>query len=247
MEPRNEKDLEYALADIITAKPHEIRIGRKVLRFYPVTLAKTFVLRRWMDALKIDVNLLQKSPYVECLRLVETQRDIITEILAVHSSPNTRKDLHDSRSRSVRRNLLASVKQEHLAALLLTMLTQDKTEELTDYLGIRSEHERLMEVLDVKREYSKNNLNFGGKSIFGAFIGQLKEMGYSDEEILFEHGYSYLRLMLADKVTSVYLSDEEMENLPQRAGGTLLDGETDEDMDQLASLIKAGGVKKPQK
>ena len=131
MEPRNEKNLEYALTDIITAKPHEIRIGRKVLRFYPVTLAKTFVLRRWMDALKIDVNLLQKSPYVECLRLVGTQRDIITEILAVHSSPNTRKDLHDSRSRSVRRNLLASVKQEHLAALLLTMLTQDKTEELT--------------------------------------------------------------------------------------------------------------------
>lgn len=246
MEPRNERDLEYALADIITAKPHDIRIGRKVLRFYPVTLAKAFVLRRWMDALKMDVNLLHKSPYIECLRLVETQRDIVTEILAVHSSPNTRNDLHDSHARSVRRNLLASVKQEHLAGLLLTMLTQDKTEELTDYLGLRSEHERLMEALHVKREVSKNNLNFGGKSIFGGFIGQLKEMGYSDEEILFEHGYSYLRLMLADEVTSVYLSDKELENLPQSAGGTLLDGETDEDLNQLESLIKAGGVKKRQ-
>lgn len=246
MEPRNEKDLEYTLADIITAKPHEIRIGRKVLRFYPVTLAKTFVLRRWMDALDIDANILKTNPYIECLRLVETQHDIISEILAIHSAPNTRRDLHDSHSRSVRRNLLSSVKQEHLAGLLLTMLTQDQTEELTDYLGLRNEHERLMEALDVKRKDSKNNLNFGGKSIFGGFIGQLKEMGYTDDEILFEHGYSYLRLMLADRVTSVYLTDEELEDLPQSAGGTLLDGEADTDLNQLESLIKAGGVKKSQ-
>lgn len=246
MNEQNERELDHALADIITAKPHEIRIGRKTLRLYPVTLAKTFVLRRWMDALEIDASLLKVNPYVECLRLAETQREKVSEILAVHSAPNTQKDLHDSRNRAMRRNLFASVKTEHLAGLLMAVLTQDKTEELTQYLGLSAEHERLAEVLKVKREGDKNNLSFGGKSIFGAFIGQLKEMGYTDEEILFERSYSYLRLMLADKTTSIYLNDEELENLPQSAGGTLLDGDDDSDMDVLAALIKQGGEKKPQ-
>lgn len=246
MNEQNERELDHALADIITAKPHEIRIGRKTLRLYPVTLAKTFVLRRWMDALEIDASLLKVNPYVECLRLAETQREKVSEILAVHSAPNTQKDLHDSRNRAMRRNLFASVKTEHLAGLLMAVLTQDKTEELTQYLGLSAEHERLAEVLKVKREGDKNNLSFGGKSIFGAFIGQLKEMGYTDEEILFERSYSYLRLMLADKTTSIYLNDEELENLPQSAGGTLLDGDDDSDMDVLAALIKQGGEKKPR-
>ena len=247
MDEQNEnKELDHALADIITAQPTEIRIGRKTMRLYPVTLAKTFLLRRWMDALAMDAALLKANPFIECLRLAETQPDVVAHILAIHSAPNTEKDLHDRRGMVTRRNLLQTVKTEHLAGLLMAVLTADKTEQLCEHLGISAERERLQEALSVKRDHDKNNLSFGGKSIFGTFIGQLKEMGYSDGEILFERSYSYLRLMLADKVTSLYLSDEELEGLPQSAGGTLLDGENDSDLDALAALIKTGGEKKPQ-
>lgn len=247
MDEQNEKkELEHALADIITAQPTEIRIGRKTLRLYPVTLAKTFVLRRWMDALEIDAALLKANPFIECLRLAETQPDVVAHILAIHSAPNTEKDLHDRRGMVMRRNLLLTVKTEHLAGLLMAVLTADKTEQLCEHLGISAERDRLQEALSVKRDHDRNNLSFGGKSIFGTFIGQLKEMGYGDSEILFERSYSYLRLMLADKVTSLYMSDEELELLPQSAGGTLLDGESDGDLDTLAAMIKSGGAKKPQ-
>ena len=243
MSKENERGLDEALAEVITGQPHELSIGRKTVRLYPVTLAKTFVLRRWMESLGIDASLLKVNPYVECLRLAGTEREKVSEILAVHSAPNTQKDLHDSRSRAMRRNLFASVKTEHLAGLLMAVLTQDRTEELMGHLGLVAEHERLMEVLKVKRDGGKNNLSFGGKSIFGAFIGQLKELGYTDDEILFERGYSYLRLMLADKVTSVYLSDDELSKLPQSAGGTLLDGDDEGDLAALERMIKQGGVK----
>ena len=245
MNDREDRELDQVLADIITARPHGFRIGSKAVCLYPVTLAKTFVLRRWMAALEIDASLLKVNPLMECLRLAETQREAVSEILAVHSTPNTQKDLHDSRSHASRRTLFASVTTEHLAGLLMFVLTQDRTDELMQHLGLTAEHERLMEALKVKRDSDKNNLSFGGKSIFGGFIGQLKEMGYSDEEILFERSYSYLRLMLADKATSVYLNDEELEDLPQEAGGTLLDGDDDSAMDVLAAMIKQGGAKKP--
>ena len=245
MDEQNEKELEYILADIITAKPHEIPIGRKTLRLYPVTLAKTFVLSRWMDALEMDTALLKTNPNMECRRLAETKPDVVAHILAVHTAPNTRKDLHDSRGMATRRNLLCSLKTAHLAGVLVNALKQDKTEELMQQLGIDAERERMQRVMEVKRKNSKNNITFGGKSIFGTFIGQLKEMGYSDDEILYERGYSYLRLMLADKVTSTYLSDDELESLTQGDGGTLLDGEDDASLDVLAGMIKQGGERKP--
>lgn len=240
--PSNE--LDDALSDIITSRPTEIRIGRKTLRLYPLTLAKSYLLRRWLQKLDMDVSILKANPYVECLRLTEKQPDVVAEILAIHSAPNTEKDLHDRRGMVMRRNLLLTVKTEHLAGLLMAVLTADKTDQLLEHLGINAERDRLQEVLSVKRGQDKNNLSFGGRSIFGTFIGQLKEMGYSDREILFERSYSYLRLMLADKMTSVYVSDEELEALPQSAGGTLLDGENDSDLDALAAMIKTGGEKK---
>lgn len=246
MDERNERELEHVLADVITARPHEIKIGRKTLRLYPVTLAKTFVLRRWMDVLEIDTVLLKKNPYLECLRLAESQREVVAEIMAIHSTPNSWKDLHDRHGRAMRRNLLLGVKKEHLGGLLMAVLTADRTDDLAEHLGMKAEQARLQEVMAVKGTDGKNNQSFGGKSIFGAFIGPLKEMGYSDDEILYERGYSYLRLMLADKVTSVYLSDEELENLPQSAGGTLMDGDDEGCMEQLEAMIRMGGERKPE-
>lgn len=235
-----DRELDDALSDIVCAQPHEFRVGKKTLRLYPVTLAKTFVLRRLMDNLSMDASLLKANPWMECLRLAETQREVVARILAVHTAPNTEKDLHDSRGMTIRKNVLSDVKTEHLAGLLMAVLTSDKTDQLMDHLGINAERERLHAALAVK-DGGKNNLSFGSKSIFGTFIGQLKEMGYTDDEILFERGYSYLRLMLADKVTSLYLSDEELEKLPQEDGGMMLDGDDDGDMDVLANIIKQGG------
>ena len=238
MDKRKDEAVMEALADVVTSRPHEIEIGGKRLRLYPLTLAKTFLLRAPTDALGVDRGLLLRDPYLECLRLAETRREVVAEILAIHSAPNTYRALHDSQGRGTRRDLFARVKTEHLAGLLMIVLTSDKTEELSEALGLREDHERLVEIMKVKGAGDKNNLSFGGKSLFGAFIGQLKGMGYSDEEIVFERGYSYLRLMLADKVTNVYLSDEELSSIPRSMGGTLLDGEDDGDLDVLAAKIR---------
>ena len=240
---KEDKDIEALLADIITARPHEVRVGGKALLIYPVTLAKTFMLRPWMDALKLDSDIMRADPFVECLRIAGTQPDIVAHILTIHTAPNSYNDLHDSIAAEERYRLLYTVKPEHLAGLLMVVLTQDNTEQIARYLGIEDEQKKLREVMKVRKGHEKNNKNYGGVSVFGSFIGQLKEMGYNDDEILFERPYSYLRLMLADKVTNIYLSDEDLESLPTEAGGTLLDGEDDASFDVLSSLIRNGGTK----
>lgn len=233
------KNIEKEFADIIIQRPHEFKVGRKSLYLYPLTLAKTLVLKSYMEALEIDMRMMQLEPHVECLRLVETKKDICSQILAIHATPNTRKDLYNGSGMKTRRRIMGSLKTEHLAALLMIVMTRENMDMIMKHYGIDEERKRMEEVMKVKKRDDKSTLTFGGKTLIGTFICQLKEMGYRDEEIVFEQGYDYLQLVLADRLSTIYLSNEELESIPESAGGKMLDGEDEEAMRKLEEMIKS--------
>lgn len=237
------KNIEYDLADVIIGRPHGFTVGRKHFYLYPVTLAKIFLLKRQNDELGINEAVLKANPFLEAMRLVRTERKKCCAIIAYHTAPNTYKDLFNHRAMVIRRNYFeAEIDDESLASLMIMVLNADNTATFTKELGIDEERERLRKVMAIKNKKG-NNLTFGGKSIFGTFIGQLKEMGYSDDEILYEKSYTYLRLMLADKVTSVYLTDEEMQEVPSESGGNLLDASNSDNAAKVMAIFAEKGVK----
>ena len=242
MDDKKYGNIEYELADIITQKPHEFKVGRKLFRLYPVTLAKLFIQKRIVDALGLNTSFIQ-NPYLEALRVAETNKKACCEIIALHATPNTYKDLHNSKAITERRNVFERMSTEDVATMLVNVLTSDKTEHIIGHFGIDKEQMRLSEVMRIKRKSGKNTLCFGGLTILGTFIGQLKEMGYTDDEILYEKGYAYLRLMLADKITSVYLTDEELQDVPTGSGGTMIDGNSPEAFEKLKTALAGRGLK----
>lgn len=133
---------------------------------------------------------------------------------------------------------MGSLKPEHLAALLMIVLTSGNIGKIMSHYGMEEEREHMAEVIKVKKKSERNTLTFGGKTLIGTFICQLKEMGYRDEEIVFEQSYDYLQLVLADRLSTIYLSNEEMESVPESAGGKLLDGDDPEAMRKLEEMIK---------
>lgn len=232
--------IEYAIADVITGRPHEFAVGSERLRLYPVTLAKLYLLKPYIRELGINEN---RNPYMEALRIAVQHKDVCVALLAIYTSPNGYSSLFDTRARASRREVLAKADKESLATMLVTVLKADKTEQIIRHLGIDKDQGRLREVMKVKLKHSKNSLSFGGVSIFGSFIGQLKEMGYSDDEILYERPYSFLRLMLADKTCSVYLSDEELLEVPDTSGGAMLNGDDPASVAKLKNMLAGKGVK----
>lgn len=242
MDDKKNGNIEYALADIITGKPHEFKVGRKLFRLYPITLAKQFIQKRIIGRLGLNTSFIQ-NPYLEALRVAETNKKACCEIIALHATPNTYKDLHNSKAMTERRNVFEKMRTEDVATMLVNVLTTDYTKDIIEYFGIDKEQKRLAGVMEIKRKNSKNNLSFGGLTIFGTFIGQLKEMGYTDDEILYEKGYAYLRLMLADKITSVYLTDEELQDVPADSGGTMIDGNSPEAFEKLKTALAGRGLK----
>ena len=242
MKTNSDRDIDRALADIITGRPYEFTVGRKRLRLYPVTLAKTFELQGHIDNLDINLALLATNPYIEALRLVQSHRDTCDSIIAIHTARNTFKDLYDNKAFQERRNLMRTLSVESMATLLMMILTSDDSERVMEHLGISMERTRMSQVISLKKNSDKHQRTFGGMSIFGSFIGQLKEMGYKDDEILYERPYSYLRLMLADKITTVYLTDDELNSLPAEIGGTMLDGNDPASFAKLKEALAGRGI-----
>ncbi len=241
------KEIEYDLADVIIGRPHGFTVGRKHFYLYPITLAKLFLLKRQIDSLGIDQSVLRINPILEAMRLVNKDRDTCCQILAYHTAPNTYKDLFDNRAVTIRKNYFAKEMEDgDIASLLIMVLTADKTEKFIKELGLDKERERLNRVMEVKRKHDKNTLSFNGFGIFGTFIVQLKELGYSDNEILYERPYSFLRLMLADKVVSLHLSDEERTELSREDGGTFFDASNPDNAAKILKFMNeriSGGVK----
>lgn len=86
----------------------------------------------------------------------------------------------------------------------------------TKHLGIDKEKEWQAKAMRAKN--NNNSLVFGGKSIYGTLIDTACERyGWTLEYVVWGISYANLQLLLADSVTSIYLSDEERKriNIPK--------------------------------
>lgn len=233
------------LSSVILDMPSPFRVKGKLLHLYPLTLAKVLLMEPYLSSLGIDNGLLLTNPMMEAVRLVESSRESCTAILAISTCPNTRRDLHDWKEMEQRKKVLARLSDGDMATLLVLALTSDKTDVLIHGLGLDAERERMSRVMAVKSGDAdgSHTLAFGGRSLFGTFIGRLKEMGYDDDEIIFRRGYSYLRLMLADKVSTIHLTKEERNRLGTADGGTVMDGNDPGAIAELEQWLKKKGMK----
>lgn len=236
-------DIEYELADVYIERPNDFKVGRKSFKLYPVTLAKMFLLKRQFDGLSLNMGLFGVNPFVECLRVAKTEREVCCNILAYHTAPNSYKELFNTRAITIRKNFFVkNLSDEELASFMVHIITSEKTDKYIQHLGLDKERERLNKVMEVKRKHDKNSLSFNGLSLFGTFIGQLKEMGYSDNEILYEKSYTFLRLMLADKIVTVMLTDEERQEINTEYGGTLIDANNPANVGKITEFLAKKGI-----
>lgn len=205
--------IEMDIADAIMGRPYGFTIGDKQFHLYPVTLGKFYLLHRQIDALGINQENIKIDVNLEALRLVREKKDICLSILTYHTCKDKDEVFDDIANEKKRALFEQELTEEELATLMLIFLTGDKADLFMDHLGIREENENLQKAIRVKSD--KNTLSFGGRSQFGSLIDAACERyGWTKDYVVWGIDYTSLRLMLADKVTSIYLSDEERKKLP---------------------------------
>ncbi len=211
----NKKEIDQFFADTIIDRPYCFSVNSTYFYLYPVTLGKMILLQRQIENLDVNIENMKLGVPLEALRLAQEKRDICLTFVTYHTC-KTKEEVFDVQFVESRKAFFdKELSEDDLASLMIILLTSDKTNVFIKHFGIDKENDRLNTVMRIKKKNDKNNLVFGGKTQYGTLIDSACERyGWTKEYVVWGIDYTSLRLMLADKVNSVYCTDDELNKLP---------------------------------
>lgn len=206
---KENKELNRQIIDTIMERPYGFTIDELRYYLYPVTLGKSFLLSELISQLEIDSKLLSLNPAMEALRIVSKKKDIICKMIA-YMVIKSKKDLFNADFvNGYVKTFSTKLTNEEIAQLLLIILRQDHTEQFIKYLKLDKEQEEQRRISRLKNDKG-NTITFGGRSLWGQLISAACEKyGWTLDYVVWGISQTNLRMMLADAVNSVYLSDDE--------------------------------------
>ncbi|MCS2730122.1 hypothetical protein [Phocaeicola vulgatus] len=169
-----------------------------------------------MECLGINLEIIKANPYMEALRICQEKKESVCRILSYHTI-NKKDELFDCNLVQERCDFFCKeLDDDSMAQLLVMVLPEGDISAYIKHLGIDKEKEWQAKAMRAKKD--NNSLTFGGKSIYGTLIDTAcQRYGWTFEYVVWGISYANLQLLLADSVTSIYLSDEERKriNIPQ--------------------------------
>ena len=205
------------MVDAILERPKGFSLGRKRFALYPASLGKKLMVARLFSIIKFDDKVLESNPYHEALRVVSIYGETISRIIVLYTL-NSKEEHFDEVLIGKRMDYFRrKADNKSLASLLCLILTDNDIERFKNYIGLEEDMKKKSEVLSVKK--SSNTMVFGGKSIYGTLIDTAcQRYGWTLDYVVWGISYTNLKMLLADNVTDVFLTDEESKNLNKSKG-----------------------------
>lgn len=206
----NKENINEALADVVMNRPREFFIGKQRFCLWSPSLGQSMLIQRHLMTLKIDEAIVKANPSLEALRLVTNSRKEVCNIIAVYTfhqySEFCQSKLIAKRAKFFVKNLT----DEELAQLLMLIFSEPRVDEYFKFSGIADEQEKQAKISRVKNE-GGHALSLGGKTIFGTLIvPACEKLHLTPHQVTWDIPLINLQFLLADAVTSVYMSEEEL-------------------------------------
>lgn len=208
--------LEMNIADTIIERPVGFNIGSRQFYLYPPTLGMIYHFARLFKSLEADARLISANPYLEAIRLCTEKKEIVCRILSNYTF-NRKEDVFDGIKVEARAKELSELAAEELATIFTIVLSGDNTEEFIKYFGIDKERLERSRIAAVKKDNS--SITFGGNSTYGTLIDfACQRYGWTMDYVMWGISYANLKMLMADAITTVYLSEEERKLLGKSVG-----------------------------
>lgn len=233
------EEIDIELIDTLIERPHAFCVGEHHhLNLYPMTLGKSMLAARRIKALEINETDLRRTPVTEALRLAVQRRREVIDLITLHTL-RTKEDIFDAERTQERAALLdQELTPEDLAQLLLVCLTDTDTDRLMHHLGIDQER-RQMERAVKEAQKGSTSVTFGGKSLYGALLdAALERYGWAYDYLLWGISFANLKLLMADRVQSVYLTKEQRKGLHLVNDRTRINADDKQNAALIANLLK---------
>ena len=208
--------LEMNIADTIIERPVGFNIGSRQFYLYPPTLGMIYHFARLFKSLEADARLISANPYLEAIRLCTEKKEIVCRILSNYTF-NRKEDVFDGIKVEVRAKEFSELAAEELATIFTIVLSGDNTEEFIKYFGIDKERLERSRIAAVKKDNS--SVTFGGNSTYGTLIDfACQRYGWTMDYVMWGISYANLKMLMADAITTIYLSEEERKLLGKSVG-----------------------------
>lgn len=232
-----ERHIEMDIADAIMERPIGFSVGNRHFFVYPATLGKLYLLSRRFETLNVNRNILLKNPYLEAIRLCTEKRKIVLEILS-YSTFHKKMDLFISERIERRVKYFDSnLSNEELATILVIILTNDNTESFIKHFGLDKEMAERKRISGIKA--GGNYLSFGGNSTYGTLIDYAcQRYGWTFDYVVWGISYTNLRMLMADAVTTIHLSSDEMKKLGKADNGEVIDANDPSNREKIKELLQ---------
>lgn len=202
-------------ADIVMEAPHAFSTDKETFRLYPLTLGKLMLVERLLKAMGIDKIGFAKWPVVEVIKLVQQHREECLTVIYYVTAKDKSECFDSGLRKTVVGRLTEQLTDEDIATLLVYILTEDKSDKVKAHYHIDEENEAMSTAIRAKDK--GGSLSFGGKTLLGTVIDQACERyGWTVDYAVWGVAYSTLMLMLADRVNTVYVSEDERKRIPAR-------------------------------
>lgn len=229
--------IQYDIADMVMERPYPFTIENRKFAIYPVTLGKSYLIQRLVESLEINMDTLTLNPFLEALRLCTEKTDTVAKLIAYHTINDKEKLFDDDHVRSVASFIHENADIKDMAKVLLFVMTNDKVDACLKHLGIEDEKKEQRRVLSIKNRGS-NCINYGGKTIYGSLIDIVCERyGWSLDYVVWKISYANLRMLVADMITTISLTDEEKKKARVRANGSFIDGDDPANIDKIRAMF----------
>lgn len=228
-------NFEETLADAVLNRPQEFFIGQKRYELHSPTLGMSILIERLMKQLDYNRDVLMKQPNFEALKICSLEKEKVCGILAIYTLRDFDKIIN-SAIRKEREKELSQLKTEELAELFILILTAVNAETLISLSGLIKDQQTQAKIAKYKNKEGHTQ-TFGGKTLYGILIDTAcAKYGWTKEYVVWGIDLLSLRMMLADSINSVYLSDDEMKNLKITSTSSQKFGMTKEDIDKLKAM-----------
>ena len=228
--------IEMDIADAIMEKPYSFYIGERHFFMYQPTLGHLYMIQPILSGMGMSDALLSVNPYAEALRLCTSEKERVCRILA-YLTINSKRIFKDAYVQERINFFMDNLDLEEMAQLFILALTYDKTQEFIKYLGLDREQrdkERVMKAKDDKG----NTFTFGGKSTYGTLIAvACQQLGLTPKQVVWDISYVNLKMMLADNITSVYLTDDEKRKCHVSSDRTFINGDDASNKDKIMAMF----------
>lgn len=200
--------------DILLERRHEFSVDGRMYHIAPPSLGKLFVLQGLIEDIGINEKLLTSMPNVELLRVAEAEKHKCCELIA-YATCDTREQLCNVGELEKRtKHFEFHLDSAEIATLLVATFSHNRHHQFMEEAGIIKERERMAAI--ARHKEKGGGVAFGGKTLFGQLIDPACERyGWTYEYAVWGISAAVLEIMMGDKVTEVFLTDEEKKKMPK--------------------------------